>query len=134
MSDINTITVSGRVGGEPEIKAVGDGTLATFSLAVNRWAGEEKGEVATWIDINLWGTRAKVAQYITKGMKLLVTGSLQINKVEGKDGGAAKYFTAINANDVVLPDRNEDITKAPAAKKGRSRTASAGKDNDGLPF
>jgi single stranded DNA-binding protein len=123
MADINKIMVTGRTGSDAEMKTVGETLLCKFSLAVAGWK-KGSGETTTWIDVDVWGNRAKVGEYIRKGMKLAVTGRLVINK---KDDG--KVFVSINADDVILPDRGDNA-------KSESYTAPAqrGDDDDGLPF
>ncbi|MBJ2129111.1 single-stranded DNA-binding protein [Alteromonas sp. IB21] len=82
---INVFTASGNVGGEfdlrftPNQKAIG-----TFSLPVKQgWGDNEK---TSWVTCKMFGERAqKMAQYITKGIKLTVTGEFVLDEWE-KDG------------------------------------------------
>jgi single stranded DNA-binding protein len=122
MSDINRVVLSGRVGQDPEKKTAGSTELATLSIAVASWGGQDKGEQTTWVNLNLWGNRAKVAQYIRKGMKITVEGRLQIRKHEGK------YYTAVNVDNLILPDRSRD--EAPS----QDRPAGNTDPDDDLPF
>jgi len=125
MSDINRVVLSGRVGQDPEKKMAGETELATFSIAVAGWGGKDKGETTTWVTLNLWGTRAKVAQYIRKGMKLFVEGRLQIRKHEDK------YYTSVNVDNVILPDRSTQDDSGQGAVNRDSRNTDS---DDDLPF
>ena len=121
MSDINRIVVTGRVGKDPEIKSPGDTKLAVFSLAVNEWRGEDKGEEAQWVNVNLWGKRANVADYIEKGMKLTVEGKLRVTSFERDDKDGYVTFVNIDAENVVLPDRGDSDGGGGGRKSRRSR-------------
>jgi single-strand DNA-binding protein len=101
MSDLAQITVSGRVGRDPEHKQVGaKGTdLAKTSLAVSPDFKDD--DYTDWYTLNFWGGRGAIARHISKGDKLVVTGSLQIRTYEKKDGGTGVDPT-IDVNDVVF--------------------------------
>lgn len=129
-TDLNVCTFSGRVGQDPETKA--DGKLKTFGLAVNNYGGANNPEVTMWIQVNLWQERGKVAQYIKKGMKLTVTGELNVREYEGKQ------FYSLNAFRVVLPDRSEGGAVDPGTggrQRGAGRSPSTPSEpDDDLPF
>ena len=126
MSDINRITLTGRVGKDPEFKTPGSATLATFSLAVNQWMGEEKGEEAMWITVNIWGNRSKVAEYIEKGMKLTIEGKLRVTSKERDDGDGWITYVNIDADNVVLPDRGDGGGKSSKSSRGSDDSKSSG--------
>ena len=125
MSDINRVILTGRTGGDAEMKTVGETLLAKFSLAVAGWK-KGSGETTMWVNVDVWGNRAKVGEYIKKGMKLTVSGQLRINK---KDDG--KVFVSINADDVILPDRS---SQGSMVDLGATPASSRDDDDDGLPF
>jgi single-strand DNA-binding protein len=82
---MNSITLIGNVGTDPEIKEFGDtNKVAEFSLATNRKftkADGSKAEETTWFRCKVWGKRADVIrQYVTKGDKLAVQGRVSIRK------------------------------------------------------
>lgn len=112
MSNMNLVVLTGRAGGDPEFKEVGDTELASLNFAVSEYAGQDKDEKTLWVTLNFWGNRTKVCEYITKGMKLTVRGRLQINRVENDDG-ETKYYTSVNVDHVELPDRDRDRDDAP---------------------
>lgn len=103
MSSFNQVVLLGNLGKDAELKLLGeDNAVLNFSVATSEKfknkAGEEK-ETTQWHRCALWGKRAKsLAKYLTKGTKVLVTGSVEYRKVE-KDG-AATYFTDIKVTDV----------------------------------
>jgi hypothetical protein len=61
------IQVTGFVGGEPQVKEVGEQRVASFSVAVSRKNGGGK-KVTLWVRVNCWNRLADVAtEYIRKG-------------------------------------------------------------------
>jgi single-strand DNA-binding protein len=79
---LNRVMLIGRLGKDPELKSVPDGTLvANFSLATQRsWRDElgEKHSETEWHTIVAWGKLAEiVGQYMKKGRLVYVEGRLQ---------------------------------------------------------
>ena len=83
------ITMAGRLGRDPDMRYMPDGTAVTnFSLAVDDGFGENKSTI--WMRVSVWGKRAEVAnQYLNVGSKVLVEGRLRADK----QSGAPKLFT-----------------------------------------
>lgn len=83
---LNTASISGRTGKDAELRSTASGlSVLNFSLAVDEYR-KDKDNYTSWIDCTMFGTRAeKMAQYITKGSKLAVTGRLHQERWE-KDG------------------------------------------------
>lgn len=93
---LNVATLIGNVGKDPEIREVGDGKVANFSLATSEsWTKDgEKKERTTWHNIVIWGKLAEVVEkYVTKGSKLYIQGAIETRKYE-KDG-QDRYVTEI---------------------------------------
>lgn len=99
------ITIVGNVGRDPELKYTQSGTAVTdFSVAVNRsWTSNtgEKHEETTWFRITCWNRLAEtVAEYVTKGMQVLVVGDrIQADTYMGNDGTPRASLT-VTANTV----------------------------------
>lgn len=86
---INSITLIGRVGTEPDIKYFDTGKESVkckFTLAVNRRTRE--GEHTDWFNIETWGKTAQIAKdYVTKGKQIGVKGHLKFdNWVDNRTG------------------------------------------------
>ena len=80
-----TITVSyvGNVGGDAETRQAGNGSVTSFNVAVSQGFGDKK--TTNWLRTSLWGQRGeKLAQYITKGTMVYVTGELSFDEYNGK--------------------------------------------------
>jgi single-strand DNA-binding protein len=101
--DINTITVSGRLGRDAEVKFLSSGTAAVqFSIANNQRVkkGEEWVDKTQWFDIVKFG-REKIADYLKKGTQVSVCGRLQYRDHEKDDGTKVKYYSIV-ADTIVL--------------------------------
>lgn len=86
------LIVLGNVGRDPEVKTLPSGTtVCNFSIASSeRWtdkASGEKREETTWFNIAAYGRQAEVlAQYVRKGAKLQVIGTVKARAYMGQDG------------------------------------------------
>lgn len=81
---MNLCIFSGRIGADAETRYTQGGTAkTTFNLAVDSGQGDYKR--TDWIRCVLW-RRDKLAQYLTKGKPIMVTGEYQEQKWEDSDG------------------------------------------------
>jgi len=85
---INSVTLVGRAGRDPEVKYFDTGSVvANFSVAVNR---PTKAKETDWFDLEIWEKNAEIAaNYVRKGGLVGITGSLTfqtwIDKVTGEE-------------------------------------------------
>lgn len=93
---MKVITIAGNIGKDAVTRRTQDGTAVTgFPVAVEDRNGREKSTF--WFDVALWGTRGeKLAQYLTKGTKVVVTGDLTRRDHEGKT------YLGVKADNVTL--------------------------------
>lgn len=93
---MNTITVIGNVGRDPELKITKNNlAVCKFSLADTKG---KKGEnqKTSWYDIVVFGALAEnVASEIHKGERLLVLGTLQVEDYTKTDGTKGKRVEII---------------------------------------
>ena len=103
---INRVELLGRVGTDPEMRYSQGGTaVTTLRLATDR--RRQNGDTeADWHSIVCWGKQAEaVAQYVKKGNRLFVAGSIAQNTYETEDG-QRRHRTEIHAQEVVFLDSN----------------------------
>lgn len=83
---VNSITLVGRAGRDPEVRYFESGTVvANLTLAVNRRSRDEEPD---WFNLEIWGKTAQVAaDYVKKGSLIGVIGSLRIEKWTNKTTG-----------------------------------------------
>lgn len=97
---INKVILIGNVGQEPEVRQTKDGKeIANFSLATSEsWKDKngEKKERSEWHKISVLsqGLVSIVKQYVKKGSKLYIEGSLQTKKWTDNKG-IERYTTEI---------------------------------------
>lgn len=108
--------IVGNLGRDPEMRYTPEGQPVTeFSVAVNRQytnrAGEKIQDVV-WFKVTAWGKQAEVCnQYLRKGSKVLVEGSLVYDRNTGgprawsdKNSGEAKAAFELKAFEVRFLD------------------------------
>lgn len=89
---MNTVTVIGNCTRDPELRFTPSGQAnATFGIAVNRrWMNRQTNEweeAVSFFNVVLWREQAEnVAESVTKGMRVVVTGRLEQRSYETNDG------------------------------------------------
>ena len=93
---MKSITIAGNIGKSAETRSTQGGDKVTgWTVAVEERQGQDKRTI--WFDCKLWGKRGEsLAQYITKGGKIAVSGELSTREYDGKT-----YLT-IRAEQVTL--------------------------------
>lgn len=99
---VNKVILVGRLGRDPEVRRMNNGDpVASFSLATDEsWRDKASGERqsrTTWHNVVVFNENiAKVAeQYLKKGAKVYVEGSLQTREYEDKDGVQRKITEVV---------------------------------------
>src|SRR3984893_5988915 len=132
---VNKVILIGNLGKDPEVKYTQGGMpVAKFSLATNERFKDKEGQ---WQDRTEWHNIVAfqrlaeiVGEYLKKGGKCFVEGSLRTSSWDDKETGQKKYKTEIIANDLVLlSGRGEGAGGAGDDSGGRSRGAAAGGNN-----
>ena len=137
---LNKVTLIGNVGKDPEIRAMQSGDeMATLTLATSeRWKDKDSGEKKEkieWHRIVVFnkGLVGVIKQYVKKGSKLFVEGSLATRKWTDENG-TDRYSTEINirkmGGTILLLDKKGDSSSsnAPPAETYDNKI-----DND-IPF
>ncbi len=120
-TDINTVTLSGRLTKDGELKYTqAGGAIVRFTLAVGRAkrnADGSWGEDTSFIDCTYFGKSAEaVSSYLTKGRQIFVNGELRQNRWESE--GQTRSRVEIMVNNLVLastPNRSEMNDDSPKA-------------------
>lgn len=104
MSGINKVILVGRLGTDPEFKALDGGSMVTkMSVATSEtWTDKngEKQERTEWHRVVVWGKLAEIcSKFLSKGRQAFFEGKLQTRSWED-DTGQKKYATEIIASNV----------------------------------
>ena len=129
---MKSITIAGNIGKDAVTRTTANGDKVTgWSVAVEDRSGQEKRTL--WMDCSLWGKRGEsLAQYLTKGSKVAVSGELSTREHEGKT-----YLT-IRAEQVTLlggGERRDDQGQSQGGGYGAGGGPNSGGDmEDTIPF
>ena len=91
---MNKVILIGRLTKDPELRyAAGSGTaVCRFTVAINR---QFKKDETDFINCVAFGkTGETIAQYITKGRQIAITGSIRTDSYDAKDG-TKRYTTDV---------------------------------------
>jgi single-strand DNA-binding protein len=104
---VNKVILIGNLGKDPEVKFTPSGTpVAKFSLATNERFKDKEGQWqdrTEWHNITAWARTAEIAgEYLKKGSKVYIEGSLRTHSWDDKQTNQKKYMTEIIVNDLVL--------------------------------
>lgn len=105
MASLNSCSFTGNLTRDAEVREVGETEVAAFAIAVN---GRKDGEVL-FLNCDLWRP-GKVAEYLTRGKQIAVTGQLKCREYE-KDGQKRQAWS-LDVRDLTLLGSRE---KAEAA-------------------
>lgn len=104
---VNKVILIGNLGKDPEVRympsggAVANVTLATSETWKDKQSGE-KQERTEWHNVVFYNRLAEIAgEYLKKGSKVYVEGSLRTRKWQDKDG-QDRYTTEIVASDMQM--------------------------------
>jgi single-strand DNA-binding protein len=109
MASLNRVMLIGNVGTDPEMRFTPNGSPVTsFRIATNRVFttsdGERKQETE-WFTVVAWRKLAESCnQFLTKGQRVYVEGSLRTRTWEGQDGQKRSRVEVI-ANRVLFLDK-----------------------------
>lgn len=98
---MNAVVLVGRTTKDIELRRTGNGTaVASFTLAVNRDFKTQDGQEADFINCVAWKKTAELLeQYVHKGDRIAVSGSIRTRNYTGNDGRKV-YITEVLANNV----------------------------------
>lgn len=94
-----TITLVGNLTADPTLRftatgaAVANFTVASTPRTYDKQAGEWKDGESTFLDCSVWRETAEnVAETLTKGMRVIVTGKLKSRSYDDRDGNRRTVF------------------------------------------
>ena len=133
-NDLNRCDFIGRLGKDPEIRHLPDGSqVANFSIAVG-WKSKQK-EGTEWINIVAFGKLAEIiGQYLNKGSKIYISGGMRTRKWQDQSG-VDRYNTEIVAKDMIMLDSKSSSNSGYQARGDSSQSAQTPEDfNDGISW
>lgn len=120
---LNKVMIMGNLGADPEVRYMPNGSavtnirVATSESWKDRQSGERQ-ERTEWHRIVLFNRIGEIAaQYLRKGSRVFVEGSLRTNKWQDQSGNE-RYTTEIIANSMQLMDAKGTGGSAPFEHTG----------------
>lgn len=139
MSDINNVSLTGRLTRDPELRVTAGGTqLLSFTLAFNtsvrnRQTGEWE-ERGNFIDCTMFGKRADaLSRFLAKGQKVAIAGKLRYATWD-KDGQRHSKLDVI-VDDIVFMSQRQDANQpAQASAPQAPMPPAVDAFDDDIPF
>lgn len=134
---VNKVIVVGNLGAAPESRTMPSGGTATnFSVATSEsWKDKQTGqkqERTEWHKIVTFGRLAEIcAEYLVKGSKVYVEGSLRTRKWQDK-AGKDNYTTEIVASEMQM--LGSDRAADPVEPTQQQREVKTEELEDDIPF
>lgn len=139
MRGVNRVFILGNLGSDPESKSMPSGTqVANFSVATSEsWKDKQTGEKqerTEWHKICLFGRLAEVAgQYLRKGSKVYIEGSLRTRKWQDKQG-QDRYMTEIIGSELQMLDSKPQGEQRNQSAPARTAQKTEPDLNDDIDF
>ena len=113
MRGVNKVIIIGNLGADPEARQFNNGgNVTNISVATSeQWTDKQSGEkreATEWHRVSLFNRLGEIAaQYLRKGSKVYIEGSLRTRKYQAPDG-SDRYTTEIRADQMQMLDSNDD--------------------------
>lgn len=136
---INKAILVGRVGVDPEFKALPDGgkvarvKLATSEKVYNRESNTSQ-EYTEWHTITMWSNLADIVdKWVKKGDLLYIEGTIRTREYTDREG-VKRYTTEVVARELKMLGGNRQQTAPQPEAQPTPEVAPIPTDPDGLPF
>lgn len=107
------LQVIGNVGKDAVVKTVGSNTVINFSVAYTTGYGDNKQ--TNWVDCAKWGEKTGIAQYLTKGTKVYVSGEPVLKSYQKQDGTTGTSLVLTVSNIELVSNKSEANAQAAPA-------------------
>ena len=137
---MNHLIIIGNLTRDPELRTTPNGTnVCSFTVAVNRRQKNSQGQTeADYFNVSAWRELGvNCANYLAKGRKVAVTGSVSVRTYQRNDGGYGANMEVQASNVEFLSPKGEVMTEmltetmSPTAKKEFTQVQM---DDEELPF
>lgn len=133
--DLNTITITGRLTRDPELRylpsgaAVANFTIASQSIRRKGQDGKSNFE-PLFIDVKVFGQQGEACgQYLTKGQAIGITGSLGLDQWMSQDGQKRQRMYVL-ARDIQFGAKPRGAQGSPQAESPQPAYAEQGDEHD----
>jgi|TARA_B100001540_G_scaffold300017_1_gene305041 single-strand DNA-binding protein len=130
MMAINSVTLVGRAGRDPEVRYFESGTVvANLTMAVNR---RNRNDEPDWFNLEIWGKQAQVAaDYVKKGSLIGITGSFKMDSWKDRNTGEDRNKPVVRVDRLELLGSKRDSENSNFQNNNFNQQPS---NNDEIPF
>ena len=127
---INSVTLVGRAGRDPEVRYFESGTVvANLTMAVNR---RNRNDEPDWFNLEIWGKQAQVAaDYVKKGSLIGITGSFKMDSWKDRNTGEDRNKPVVRVDRLELLGSKKDSESSNFQNNNFNQQPS---NNDEIPF
>ena len=127
---INSVTLVGRAGRDPEVRYFESGTVvANLTMAVNR---RNRNDEPDWFNLEIWGKQAQVAaDYVKKGSLIGITGSFKLDSWKDRNTGEDRNKPVVRVDRLELLGSKRDSENSNFQNNNFNQQLS---NNDEIPF
>ena len=127
---INSVTLVGRAGRDPEVRYFESGTVvANLTMAVNR---RNRNDEPDWFNLEIWGKQAQVAaDYVKKGSLIGITGSFKLDTWKDRNTGEDRNKPVVRVDRLELLGSKRDSENSNFQNNNSFKQQSS---NDEIPF
>ena len=125
---VNKVILIGNLGSDPELRSAGEHKVCDLSIATKRRGSGENN--TDWHTVTCWNKTAEiVCQYLNKGAKVYIEGSIQYQSYE-KDGIKRKTTKIIASQVQFLDSKKSSSSSSSSSESSYQKADSLG----GIPF
>ena len=127
---INSVTLVGRAGRDPEVRYFESGTVvANLTMAVNR---RNRNDEPDWFNLEIWGKQAQVAaDFVKKGSLIGITGSFKLDSWKDRNTGEDRNKPVVRVDRLELLGSKRDSENSNFQNNNFNQQPS---NNDEIPF
>ncbi len=127
---INSVTLVGRAGRDPEVRYFESGTVvANLTMAVNR---RNRDDEPDWFNLEIWGKQAQVAaDYVKKGSLIGITGSFKLDSWKDRNTGEERNKPVVRVDRLELLGSKRDSESSDFQNNNSFNQQTS---NDEIPF
>ena len=123
--------IVGRLSRDPDFFGEGDKQRAVFSVAYNRGIGDKRK--SNFLDCIAWGKRADIMRDFSKGSGIFVTGDIEQDTYETKDG-QKRNRVQINVSSITATTAIRRSDAEGVVDSGEVRVSAGGSEEAPIPF
>ena len=130
---VNSITLVGRAGRDPEVRYFESGSMvANLTMAVNR---RSSGDEPDWFNLEIWGKQAQVAaDYVRKGTLVGIIGSFKLDRWTDRASGEERTKPVIRVDRLELLGSKRDAEAGAGGFSGGGSFGGGAPSEEEVPF